>query len=79
VQAPKALPTNFFCNAGGCNCDGFRMTAHLRRCHEHRGRRPKAAKEGNRGGRGSSGAGALWRFGLGKWFCERVMFHRRRV
>src|ERR1700719_1282514 len=29
-------------------CDGFRMTAHLRRCHEHRGRRPKAAKERNR-------------------------------
>jgi hypothetical protein len=30
-------------------CDGFRMTAHLRWCHEHRGRRPKAAKEGKRG------------------------------
>jgi hypothetical protein len=32
-----------------CFCDRFRMTAHLRRCHEHWGRRPKAAKEGKRG------------------------------
>jgi hypothetical protein len=22
---------------------------------------------------------ALWRFGVGKWFCERVIFRRRRV
>ena len=45
-------------------CDGFRMTAHLRRCHEHRGRRPKAAKEGKRGEWGSSGAAGsmeIWR------------------
>jgi hypothetical protein len=47
-----------------CFCDGFRMTAHLRRCHEHWGRRPKAAKEGKRGEWGSSGAAGsmeIWR------------------
>ena len=41
-------------------CDGFRMTAHLRRCHEHRGRRPKAAKEGKRGEWGTRLSGRLY-------------------
>jgi hypothetical protein len=47
-------------------CDGFRMTAHLRRCHEHRGRRPKAAKEGKRGEWGTRLSGIYGGFGWGR-------------
>jgi hypothetical protein len=35
------------------SCEGFRMTAQLGRCRGHWGRRPKASKEGKRGGWGT--------------------------
>src|SRR4029077_19410280 len=57
--APKAL--GFV-----CFCDGFWVTAHLRRCHEHRGRRPKAAKEGKRGEWGTRFSGRYGGFGWGR-------------
>src|SRR5271169_3196892 len=44
----------------------LRMTAHLRRCHEHRGRRPKAAKEGKRGEWGTRLSGRYGGFGWGR-------------
>src|SRR5215467_5145739 len=49
------------------NCDGFRTPAHLGPCHALWGRRPKTAKERNRG-RGREvepGPLSLWGFEVG--------------
>jgi hypothetical protein len=66
VWAARLAFPDLFCIAGGGLCDGFRMTAHLRRCHEHRGRRPKAAKEGKRGEWGTRLSGRYGGFGWGR-------------
>ena len=46
-------------------CEGFRTTAHCGSAGRHRGRRPKASREGTRGELRYGMCRALWRFDRG--------------
>jgi hypothetical protein len=49
----------------GSSCEGFRTTAHFGSAGRHRGRRPKASREGTRGELRYGMCRALWRFDRG--------------